>query len=480
MWRKRLNEDLKEVYEQARLAKDARFDGRFFIGVRTTGIYCRPVCPVKPPRARNVVFFGTAAAAAEAGFRPCLRCRPESAPGTPAWAGTSTTVSRGLRLIAEGALDTGTVESLSDRLGVTPRHLSRLFMQHLGASPIAIAQTRRLQFAKRLLDETSLPMTEIALASGYGSVRRFNDHFRSVYGRAPSTIRSNRDTEAASGFSIRLPYRPPYNFRRTLAFLAVRATPGVELVEEGEYRRTIRIGDEIGSISVSDMPGNYLRCDVDLPSSRYLMEVINRVRRLFDLDADPMEIECHLGRDDILGAIVAENPGQRVVGSWDPFEVLIRAIVGQQVSVKGATTVMGKIVQMFGESSHDCLLFPLPESLSKVVPGSLPMPRSRSDTIRAAAAAVVSGEIDLAAEDVDVLRAQLVSIKGIGPWTAQYVSMRAVGDPDAMLSGDLVLRRVAEKVFGVDSEPALLDRAERWRPWRAYACMHLWGIAKEI
>jgi AraC family transcriptional regulator of adaptative response / DNA-3-methyladenine glycosylase II len=353
-------------------------------------------------------------------------------------------------------------------------------MQHLGASPVAIAQTRRLQFAKRLLDETALPMTEIALASGYGSVRRFNDHFLSVYGRPPSKVRSGMQVESGPGFSIRLPYRPPYDFSRTLEFLAVRATPGVEEVVDGTYRRTIRMGDESGTISVADTQGNYLLCDVDLPSSLRLMEVINRVRRLFDLDADPMEIQCHLGRDEILGEIVSRNPGQRVAGSWDPFEVLIRAIVGQQVSVKGATTVMGKIVQMFGDSSADRSFFPLPESLLNVSPGSLPMPRSRSNAIRAASTAVVSGDIDLTEKDTDALRDQLVAIKGIGPWTAQYVAMRAVGDPDAMLSGDLVLRRVAEKVFGADSESALLERAEAWRPWRAYACMHLWGIAKEI
>jgi len=480
------------AYEQARQAKDARFDGKFFIAVKTTGIYCRPVCPVKPPKSRNIVFFDTAAAAAEAGFRPCLRCRPESSPGTPAWAGTSATVTRGLRLISDGALDQGSVEALSDRLGVTPRHLSRLFLQHLGASPKAIAQTRRLHFAKKLLDETDLPMTEIALSAGYGSVRRFNDHVMNVYGRTPSMLRNRAPNRKVSSFQLKLPYRPPYDFEGILAFLARRATPGVELVSPGRYERVIRVGGRVGGQAGED-PGSEtgrlivthepqqraLLCDIRLGSSKLLMGVVEKVRRMFDLNADPLEIGACLSRDADLAPLVAANPGLRIPGAWDAFEVLVRAIVGQQISVKGATTVMGKILHEYGEISDSVLLFPGPESLVRLTPERLPMPRSRAVAIAEAARAVATGDVDLTTQDSATLVTQLTRIKGIGEWTAQYVAMRAINDPDAFLHTDLVLRRVANSRLALATDKALLARAEAWRPWRAYAGMYLWSLASQ-
>jgi AraC family transcriptional regulator of adaptative response / DNA-3-methyladenine glycosylase II len=473
------------AYEQARQAKDARFDGKFFIAVKTTGIYCRPVCPVKPPKSRNVVFFDTAAAAAEAGFRPCLRCRPESSPGTPAWAGTSATVKRGLRLISDGALDQGSVEALSDRLGVTPRHLSRLFLQHLGASPKAIAQTRRLHFAKKLLDETDLPMTDIALSAGYGSVRRFNDHVISVYGRTPSMLRNRTPSipsRELSSFQLKLPYRPPYDFDSMLAFLARRATPGIELVDAGRYERNIRVGartgEETGRIIVTHEPQQRaLLCDIRLGSSKHLMGVVEKVRRMFDLNADPLEIGACLSRDADLAPLVAANPGLRIPGAWDAFEVLVRAIVGQQISVNGATTVMGKILRDFGEIADGVQWFPAPESLQRLAPEKLPMPRSRAMAIKDAARAVAAGDVDLETQDSAALVAQLVRIKGVGEWTAQYVAMRAINEPDAFLHTDLVLRRVAHRRLSLATDNALLARAEAWRPWRAYAGMHLWSLA---
>jgi len=468
----------QQAFEQARQARDPRFDGQFFIGVKTTGIYCRPVCPVKVPRPENVLFFPSAAAAGEAGFRPCLRCRPEASPGTPAWAGTSTTVSRGLRLINEGALDNGDVESLSNRLGVTSRHLSRLFRQHLGASPKAVAQTRRLHAAKKLLDETTLPMTEIALAAGYGSVRRFNDHLHSVYGRPPSSIRGKPAEQTGSSFRMKLPYRPPYDFDGFVQFLARRATPGVERVSQSRYERGIRIGNEAGKLVVTHQPAQrLLLCDISLPSAKHLMWAIERTRRLFDLNANPLEIHSCLRRDPLLALQIEKNPGLRVPGSWDPFEVLVRAIVGQQVSVKGATTVMGKIAREFGEISDGQLMFPTPESLTGLRPDELPMPQARARAIGDAARAVCEGEVDLGEQDPAVLMAQLTRIRGIGPWTAQYVAMRAINDPDAFLQGDLVLKKVAATHFSLENEPALMARAEAWRPWRAYAAMYLWSMA---
>lgn len=467
--------------------KDPRFDGRFFIGVRTTGVYCRPVCPVKSPRLKNVTFFGTAAAAAEAGFRPCLRCRPESSPGTPAWAGTSTTVARGLRLISEGALDESGVVALSERLGVTPRHLGRLFMEHLGASPKAIAQTRRLHFAKKLLDETDLPMTEIALSAGYGSVRRFNDHVKQVYGRSPSDLRGGvrgglrGHKERRTGtFMIRLPYRPPYDFAGVASFLGVRATPGVESVDDGVYARSVCIDGERGAFSVEQIPDKHqVLCNIDIDSARHLMRIVERIRRMFDLNADPLEIGDSLARDVQMKVVVAKNPGRRVPGAWDPFEVAVRAIVGQQVSVKGATTVMGKIARCYGENADGRLYFPTPQSLSMLDIGELPMPRARATAIRDMARCVVDGKVDFGSHDPAVLVEQLTAIKGIGPWTAQYVAMRALNDPDAFLSGDLVLRKVAAEKLGVATEAGLLERSQRWRPWRAYAGMHLWSMAND-
>ena len=468
----------RQVCEQALRAKDPRFDGRFFIGVRTTGIYCRPVCPVKSPKIGNVLFFPTAAAAAEAGFRPCLRCRPESSPGTPAWSGTSATVSRGLRLIGDGALDTGGVAALSERLGVTPRHLSRLFMKHLGASPKAIAQTRRLHFAKKLLDETDLPMTEIALSAGYGSVRRFNDHILQVYGRSPSSLRRRSSGRTSSTFALRLPYRPPYDYTALLHFLERRATPGVERVRSGAYLRTIEAEGEIGTLSVRQVPDrNQVLCEIDLPGSRRLIHLVDRVRRLFDLNADPLEISRCLSRDVEFAAIAQRNPGLRVPGAWDPFEIAVRAIVGQQISVAAATGTMGKIAQRFGAGADGRRRFPTPESLAVTTDSDLPMPRARAAAIRALSRAVLDGEVDLGAADPDRLIEQLLRIKGVGPWTAQYVAMRATNDPDAFLHSDLVLLRVARERLGIGSAAALLERSEAWRPWRAYAAMQLWALA---
>jgi AraC family transcriptional regulator of adaptative response / DNA-3-methyladenine glycosylase II len=468
-----------EIFESARQTRDPRFDGRFFIGVRTTGVYCRPVCPVKMPQARNVTFFKTAAAATEAGFRPCLRCRPEASPGTPAWSGTSTTVSRALRLIGEGALDDSSIEVLSDRLGVTSRHLGRLFQKHLGASPITIAQTRRLQFAKKLVDETNLDMTSIAYSSGYGSVRRFNDHFRKVYDRSPGSLRKKQKPGRDGAFTIRLSYREPYDFAGILSFLSLRAIPGVESVTASHYKRTIQVDAEVGQISVSNDENKHsLCCRIDLGNSRPLILIVERIRRLFDLNALPQDIQCHLERDPSLAKLMKTNPGQRLPGAWDGFEIAVRAIVGQQISVKGATTVMGRIAEKYGDLTEYGTVFPGPASLSKIDPVDLPMPGNRARAIKMMAQAILDGELNLGIEtDTATLVEQLIAIKGIGPWTAQYVAMRALNDPDAFLHGDLVLLKVAKEKMGINSEKELLARAETWRPWRAYAGMHLWRNA---
>jgi AraC family transcriptional regulator of adaptative response / DNA-3-methyladenine glycosylase II len=468
------------ILEEARKARDPRFDGRFFVGVRTTGIYCRPVCPVKMPRAENVTFYDSAAAASEAGYRPCLRCRPESSPGTPAWMGTSTTVARALRLIQEGALDDGSVKNLSDRLGVTSRHLARLFTRHLGASPKTIAQTRRLHFAKKLIDETNLPMTEIAMSAAYGSIRRFNDHFLKTYGKSPGTLRKENQQVEQDRLVLKIPYRQPYDFSSLLSFYRVRGTPGVETVSDNTYSRSFFIDEEFGRFEVTDNPeSSQLLCAIEGGNPRSLMAIAHRVKRMFDVDAIPEEINRVLCRDAALKKLVKRHPGQRLPGAFDPFEVAVRAIVGQQISVKGATTVMGRIAERYGAQSAFGQCFPDEKALVDLDTGSLSMPEKRATAIRELARRVVNGEVVFDLPDEDVFIDSVVAIPGIGPWTAEYMALRARANPDAFLNGDLGIRKAALEIFGIDAferkqEIQLLERAENWRPWRGYAGMHLW------
>lgn len=475
-----------DVYERARLSRDARFDGRFYVGVKTTGIYCRPICPANPPKSENVSFYPTAAAAGEAGFRPCLRCRPECAPGTPAWAGTSTTVQRGLRLIAEGALDDGNVERLADRLGVTSRHLRRLFTRHVGASPLAVAHTQRLHFAKRLIDQTSLTMQDISTAAGFGSVRRFNDTFRNTYGRTPRELRRGRDTlVTSSALTVQLPYRKPYGWTGLLDFFAGRATPGVELVRNGRYLRTVRIGERAGVIDVQDIGGS-LSLAVHGIGTDKLFSVVQRTRSLFDLDAPIDDIASVVSRDKTLRTWLQSNPGIRVPGAWDAFELTVRAVLGQQVSVKAATTFAGRIAQSYGEpldvavdglADAPARLFPEPQRLMRARLERLGIIRSRAQTIRDIARAVFSGELSFdAGQSAEEFHSALTSIKGVGDWTAEYVAMRALKNPDAFPASDLGLLRAFDDKDGYRLRPAeLAVRAEAWRPWRAYAALLIWG-----
>lgn len=477
-----------EVFERARLSRDARFDGRFFIGVKTTGIYCRPICPANTPKSENVSFYSTAAAAGEAGFRPCLRCRPECAPGTPAWEGTSTTVQRGLRLIADGALDDGDIEHLSDRLGVTSRHLRRLFSKHLGVSPLAVAHTQRLHFAKRLIDQTTLPMADIAIASGFGSTRRFNDAFRNTYGRTPRELRRRRAVaDPSAGLTVQLSYRSPFSFTHLLQFFAARAIPGVEVVSDGRYLRSVTIDGIHSVIDLHDGGGNVL-LTVHGAGTRSLLPIIQRVRGIFDLDASPDDVSSFLSRDKLLKSMIRKQPGIRVPGVWDGFELTVRAILGQQISVSAATTLSGRLAKRYGEkitvavpgiedglAPH--LIFPRAEKLLRARLGDLGIIRSRADTIRRIAKAVVDDHITFdPAQNVDEFCKSLVTIKGIGEWTAQYIAMRALKDPDAFPHSDLGLLRALDAPDRDRMKPAELKaRAEAWRPWRAYAALLLWS-----
>lgn len=478
-----------EVYERARLARDARFDGHFYVAVKTTGIYCRPICPANAPKSKNISFFPSAAAAGEAGFRPCLRCRPESAPGTPAWSGTSTTVRRGLRLISSGALDEGNVELLADRLGVTSRHLRRLFNAHLGASPLAVAHTQRLHFAKRLIDETRLPMSHIADAAGYGSIRRFNDAFKNTYQRTPRDLRAFRDRGASNDrnakLTVRLPYRKPFNWNSLLEFFAHRAIPGVEMVAGKFYTRTISIGGEHGLLTVGPArKGDYLSLTLDGIATGNLFEVVQRAREIFDLDAPVDDIAKALRKDKVLAAMLKKQRGIRVPGAWDGFELAVRAILGQQISVAAATTLSGRIARQYGEPLADNLtsdaislgyIFPTPARLARARFNDVGLVRSRAATIRSLAAAVNRGDLDFDfSQDPEDFCNKLKSIKGIGDWTAQYVAMRVLKNPDAFPTSDLGLLKAIDAPNRVSST-TLSIRSENWRPWRAYAALLLWG-----
>jgi AraC family transcriptional regulator, regulatory protein of adaptative response / DNA-3-methyladenine glycosylase II len=469
------------VCSRARLARDARFDGKFFIGVLTTKIYCRPICRSRTSRESNVRYFPSAAAAAEAGFRPCLRCRPECSPGTPAWAGTQSTVSRALRLISEGSLEECGIETLADRLGVGSRHLRRLFLQHLGATPSAVAQVRRLHFAKKLIDETTLPMTEVALASGFGCVRRFNAGIRKVYQRTPTQIRRlarHAPEQPEDQYVFHLRFRPPYAWKTMLAFLAPRVTPGVEVVEGSVYRRSIALDGSDGFFEVAlDEENHSLAVRLQFGNPRWLFFIIERIRAMFDLNADWAVIRPTLTADPVLARRIESVPGLRVAGCWDGFELAIRAILGQQISVRAATTLAGRLASTFGRpfpgNGGLAHLFPTPEVLAEANVACIGLPRLRAETICAFARAVCSGRIRFDGRiDSTQLRDRLCEIRGIGRWTAQYVSMRALGEPDAFPSGDLGLLHA----MSLKSAKELEGRAEAWRPWRAYATMYLWNV----
>ena len=472
-------------------SRDRRFDGRFFAGVVTTGVYCRPVCPVRPAKPENVRWFACAAAAEAAGFRPCRRCRPEASPGTPAWSGTSAVVARALRLIAAGALDEGGVDGLADRLGLGARQLRRLFATHLGASPAEVARARRAHFARTLLDETDLPMAEVAFSAGFGSIRDFNHALRATFGRTPTALRRARGRRGPvanhGGVTVRLAFRPPLDWSGLLGFLAPRATPGVEAVAAGVYRRTIAIDKGAGTIEVRAAAGEpHLLMRVRLARPERLLQVVARARRLFDLDADPVPIADHLAASPELTPLVARRPGLRVPGAWDAFELAVRAVLGQQVTVRGATTLAGRLVRAAGtplDRAEDGLthLFPRPEALAHADLASVGVPRARAATIRALAGAVASGEVVLdASRGLEDAVARLAAVPGIGAWTAHYVAMRALGEPDAFPAADLGLRRALGNGAGRLAPARVAERAEAWRPWRAYAVMHLWaGLAGE-
>lgn len=466
--------------DRARISRDARFDGKFFIAVKTTGIYCRPICPSRTSNSRNVTYYPTAAAAAEAGFRPCLRCRPEAAPGTPAWMGTSAVVRKALRLIDEGILDTASVDDLASKLGLGSRHLRRLFLQHVGASPISFAQTRRLQFAKRLLDETNLPITQIALASGFCSLRRFNTAFLQTYGRAPRDLRKHfiEGNDVEDEVILKLAFRPPYDWQQVRDFLLLHHIPGIEQIDEQSYSRTLRRENGFAIVSVRAMLNEdafELRVSGAAPTG--LFHISSAARRVFDTSADPALTMFALRTDPLLGPWVERRPGLRIPGAWDAFECAVGAILREEGQDE-AQTLMAQVVDRFGEKiskpgSALTSLFPMPKAIADGNFAGLGLSRSSVNTLRKLAKAVVDGDVDFSASSECVIES-LTKIPRIERSMAEYIGLRALGEPDAFPSNDPVLRRLASNTDRPLSAQQLDARSEAWRPWRGYAALHMW------
>lgn len=465
---------------RALTARDVRFDGVFFVGVATTGIYCRPVCPARTPRRDRVRFFRTAAEAERLGFRACFRCRPERAPGSASIDAVPALVSRAVARIEAGFLDDHSVDELASELGVTARHLRRATSQELGVSLLELAQTRRLSFARQLLRETAISLTDVAFASGFSSVRQFNAAFRERHGAAPSLLRKLHAERPAAGVSLALDYRPPLDHGALLDFLGARSIPGVSEVRGGVHRRSVRIDGRTGIIDVSPDPARpRLHVHASDGLERALTSIVRRVRATFDLDAHPAPIAEALGADRWLGPLVRRRPGLRVPGAFDPFETAVLAILGQQVSVRAACTLAGRLAARFGAPLDSAgagsigLVFPDPAAIARVRPRELAaigIVRTRAEALCALARALDSGALVLErGGDADAARRRLLELPGIGPWTAEYVCLRVLGWPDAFPASDLGLRRALR----VD-EKELARRAERWRPWRGYAALHLW------
>lgn len=468
-----------DQYYKALLSRDRRFDGHFFVGVTSTGIYCRNVCPVKPPKRENCTFHPSAAAAERAGFRPCLRCRPELAPGNSHIDAVSRLASAAAGRIEDGALTRGTVADLAADLGVTDRHLRRVLAAELGATPIQIAQTQRLLLAKRLLTDTRLTVTEVAFASGFESLRRFNFLFQERYRMRPTDLRRTRETGPQETLTCDLAFRPPLEWRALLGFLAARATCGVELVEDAKYHRTVQIGKHAGWFVAGLSPNaNTVRVEVSASLAPALLPLLSRVKRLFDLAADP----CRIASD--LGALAERHPGLRVPGAFDSFSLAVRAILGQQVSVRAASTLAGRLVARFGQTvqtPHPGLSYlePTAEALAGAAVADLTalgITSARAQSIIAIARDFAGGRLCLEpGVDIDQSVARLKSLPGVGEWTAQYIAMRALGWPDAFPHTDLGI----VKALGETNPRRVLEIAESWRPWRSYAAMHLWRSLEE-
>ena len=469
-----------EVCYRAVCSRDARFDGQFFTAVTSTGIYCRPICPAPTPKAEHVRFYGSAAAD---GFRACRRCRPEASPGSPEWNIRADLVARALRLISEGIIDTEGVAGLAQRLAVSERHLHREVTTEVGVGPLVLARTRRAQTARLLIDETNLSLTEIAFASGFASLRQFNDTMRTAFGCPPSALRRRGRPEnpGGGGLTVRLQYRPPFEAEALLAFLAQRALPGVEEAEAGRYRWTVALPRSTGVVELEpNSAAKEMVVRMWLTDLRDISLLVQRCRHLLDLDTEPTTVVSHLSDDPLLAALVARRPGLRIPGTLNGFELAVRAILGQQVSVAGARTLAARLVQELGEPLSRPVgtlthLFPSAERVVQANLQALGLTTRRAAALHTLAERVATGAIvlDRGADRAQTI-SQLLAVPGIGPWTAAYIAMRALGDPDAFPATDLGLHHALKQGGYVLSSRDLAAHAEAWRPWRSYAVMHFW------
>lgn len=471
-------------------SRDSRFDGVFYTAVRTTGIYCRPSCPAVTPRRENVRFYRSAAAAQESGYRACKRCRPDTVPGSAEWNVRADVVGRAMRLINDGAVDRGGVSAVADSLGYSERQLNRLLTTEVGAGPLALARTERAHTARILVETTDLPMADTAFAAGFASVRQFNETMRAIYDRSPGRMREDAHggtlATGSGTITLRLPYRGRIDLFGMLSFLGERAVPGVEEYIDGVYRRTLRLANgpgivELSPASGSRTTGGHVLCRLRLTEPRDLAGAVRRCRSLLDLDADPEAVAEVLGPDPLLGPVLRERPGVRAPGHVDPAELTVRAVLGQQVSVKAARTLAGRLVERFGEPlgrpegalTHT---FPTPDALAAADPTEMSIPVARGRALVEVAAALADGRVDLGPGcDRDEAERRLVGLRGIGPWTARYVRMRGLGDPDVFLETDLGVRKALER-SALPATPAAAARgALAWSPWRSYATHLLWA-----
>lgn len=480
-----VHEDFDRCYRVVQ-AKDVRFDGWFVTAVRTTGIYCRPSCPARPPQPRNVRFFPTAAAAQQAGFRACKRCRPDASPGSPEWNFRDDAVARAMRLIADGTVDREGVAGLARHLGYSTRQLQRLLQTGVGAGPLALARAQRMQTARILIETTNLPLGDVAFAAGFTSIRQFNDTVRTVCGTTPTALRRRVRVPLEPGtanpgtLSLRLPVRTPFAYEGAFGHLAASAVPGCEDVHDGAYRRTLRLPHGSGIVSLTPA-ADHVRCLLTLADLRDLATAVTRCRRLLDLDADPEAVVEALTRDPGLGPVVIKAPGQRIPRTVDEAELAVRVVLSQQVSMKAARTHASRLVATYGEPIIDpggslTHIFPSAERLADIDPARLAFPRTRQRTFATLVAALAGGSIVLdAGSDWEYARRQLLDLPGIGAWTAEVIAMRCLGDPDAFPVSDLGVQVAAKQLRLPTAPQALVERSVRWRPWRSYATQHLWA-----
>jgi len=493
-------EDFERCY-RAVLARDARFDGWFVTAVTSTHIYCRPSCPARTPSPRNVRFYPGSAAAQRAGFRACKRCRPDASPGSPEWNVRQDVAARAMRMIGEGVVDRDGVEGLARRLAYSARQLNRLLLSEVGAGPLALARAQRAQTARVLVETTDLPISAVAFAAGFASVRQFNDTVRQVFACTPTELRRHRRRGpncSSDTLTLRLAHRLPYDGAGTLAFLAQRAVPGVETGTSTHFSRTLTLPHGTGTVELVPQD-DHVRARLRLDDLRDLTPAVQRCRHLLDLDADPVAVADHLGADPAIGSLARDVPGRRVPGTVDPHELAVRAVVGQQVSVASARGILARLVTEHGAAmpaspalgigtttigdGREVLTHRFPDvaTLAEVDPDRLPLPRRRARTLVTMAQALATGALALdVGADAEAARQTLRSLPGIGPWTADYIAMRGLGHPDLMLPADLGVQHAFTRL-GLDSTPRAIDQlARRWRPWRSYATLHLWTVRPDI